>query len=152
MIPGEILIIELEEIADSLSFPRETEGKEGEREDAASPVDKRGRGKTRWSRFKESIGGGPKCMLGRRDTGRNESHGVGNRIYRVLRSCITIPAEFTARSRALGKNRWGAPLENIGRDFEPRIRSDFRPDLLISRYFEGDRRIQSVQNIPFSIM
>lgn len=57
MIPGEILIIELEEIADSSSFPRETEGKEGEREDAASPVDKRGRGKTRWSRFKESIGG-----------------------------------------------------------------------------------------------
>lgn len=37
MIPGEILIIELEEIADSSSFPRETEGKEGEREDAASP-------------------------------------------------------------------------------------------------------------------
>lgn len=33
MIPGEILIIELEEIADSSSFPRETEGKEGERED-----------------------------------------------------------------------------------------------------------------------
>lgn len=44
--------------------------------------------------------GGPKCMLGRRDTSRNESHGVGNRIYRVLRSCITIPGEFTARSRA----------------------------------------------------
>lgn len=116
-------------------------------------VDKPGTGeRLGGAALKNPYGGGPKCMLGRRDTGRNESHGVGNRIYRVLRSCITIPGEFTARSRALGKNRWGAPLENIGRDFEPRIRSDFRTDLLVSWYFEKGGYVQSVQCIPFSII
>ena len=83
------------------------------------------RGKTRRSRFKESVGGrNPKCMLPKTRHGqKRKSHGAGNRIYRVLRSCIMIPGEFTAGSRAHTREK--SMKRILEETFGPRIRSDF---------------------------